>query len=80
MNDKALFKNHWRKYNQIKIKTSEIQTIETEAHSGGGILGLSPPPGTSEIYLFQGVFRPQRVLPPPPLEREKNLSPPWTNS
>ena len=36
----------------------------------GGLLGLSPPPWTSEIYWFQGIFMPQWVL-SPPLERKK---------
>jgi len=52
-----------------------------EAYSGG-IWGLGPPPRTSEIYEFQGVFRPQRMLNPhSPLERKKiKPRPPWTNS
>ena len=33
------------------------------------------PPWTSEIYGFQGVFSPQRVL-SPPLRKEKNVKPP----
>ena len=41
----------------------------------GGILGLShpPPPSsrTSEIFKFQGVFRPQRMLSPPPCGKKK---------
>jgi len=41
-------------------------------YSGGGLLGLSPP-WTSEIYWFQRVFRPQRVLSPP--GKKKKLSP-----
>ena len=44
-----------------------------------GAMGAKPPPWTSEIYWFQGVFRPQRVLSPPG-KGKKNLSPPWTNS
>ena len=44
---------------------------------GGGLWGLSPP-WASEIYGFQRVFRPQRVL-RLPLERKK-IKPPWTNS
>ena len=32
-------------------------------------------PWTSEIYLFQGFFRPQRLL-TPPHERITNVSPP----
>jgi len=31
----------------------------------GGAMGAKPP-WNSEIYGFQGVFRPQRVLSPPP--------------
>ena len=42
------------------------------AYSGGKLWGLSPP-FTREIYGFQGVFRPQRVLSPP--QNEKNS---WT--
>ena len=40
-----------------------------------GAMGAKPPPWTSEIYWFQGVFRPQRVLSPPG-KGKKNLSPP----
>ena len=40
----------------------------------GGGYGVKPP-WTSEIFWFHGVFRPQRVLSPPPGKRKKNLSP-----
>ena len=40
------------------------------AYSGGGRWRLSPP-RTSEIYWFQGVFSPQRVLSPPPGQIKK---------
>ena len=43
----------------------------------GRAMGAKPPhPWTSEIYWFQGVFRPQRELSTPPQEREKKLIPP----
>ena len=43
---------------------------------GGGYGGK--PPWTSEIYWFQGVFRPQRLLSPP--GKIKKFKLPWTNS
>jgi len=43
-----------------------------------GAMGAQPP-WTVEIYGFQGVLRPQRVLSPPPVKK-KMLSPPWQNS
>ena len=33
--------------------------------------GSYAPPWTSEIYWFQGVFRPRRVLSPPPRKDKK---------
>ena len=45
-----------------------------EAYSGGGAIRAKPP-RNSEIYWFQGVSMPQRVLSPPSLEK-KNFSPP----
>ena len=45
------------------------------AYSGGeGLWGQSPP-WTCVINRFQGVFRPQRVLSPPPVERKKMQGP-----
>jgi len=40
-----------------------------------GAMGAKPP-WISEIYRIHGVFGPQRVLSPPPLERKLNVSPP----
>ena len=40
----------------------------------GGAMGAKPTPWTSEIYRFQRVFRPQRVLSPP--GKKKKLAPP----
>ena len=70
-------------YNPINYHTTPLGAISlainantrgtiSEAYSGGGLLGLSPPPPswTSEIYLFQVVFMPQRVL-TTPFERNK---------
>ena len=45
-----------------------------EAYSRGGQWRLSPPPRTSETYGFQGVFRPKRVLRPPPSGKKKFLT------
>ena len=39
-----------------------------------GAKGQTPPPWSSEIYVFLGGFRPQRVPPPPP-GKKKNLDP-----
>ena len=58
---------------------SFFTTMKTMKHNifrgvveGGG---QCPLPRTSEIYGFQGVFKPQRVL-SPILERREKLSPP----
>jgi hypothetical protein len=40
-----------------------------------GGFGVSAPIWTIEFYGFQGVFRPQRLLSPPPC-KEKNCKPP----
>ena len=37
---------------------------EFEIREGRGLWIFSPPPGPCEIYVFQGVFRPQRMVSP----------------
>ena len=62
------------------ISTVLIQTKylkrRKQGHSQGGLWGLSTPL-TSKIHRFQGGFRPQRLLsPPPPWKEKKILKPP----
>ena len=58
------------------FKKTNLDNFLIEGSGGRAI--VAKPPWTSEIYWFQGVFMPQRVLSPP--WKEENLSPPWTNS
>ena len=57
-------------YYKIYYKLYIQVTFQTEAYSGGGG-GRPSPPWISEIYGFQGVFGPQKVLSSHPLERNK---------
>ena len=57
---------------------SNCKSIYSGTYSEGA-MGAKPP-WTSEIYWFQGVFRPQRVLSPTPRKIKKIKPPPRTNS
>ena len=58
------------------LYSSNCKSIYSGTYSEG-----AKPPWTSEIYWFQGVFRPQRVLSPPPQKNFKKFKPPpRTNS
>ena len=77
------FEQHWKLFMSLVpplldpllliFLTSVFPCFLTEAYSGG-LWGLSPP-WTGEIYGYQGVLKPPRVLSPPPC-KEKNVKPP----
>ena len=61
----------------IDPKTVITELSDTRGVFRGGYVGLaSPPPWTSDIYGFQGVFRSHLVRSP----SGKKVAPSWTNS